>query len=204
MRFGKVTAWQSAISGIMTCTKDECRRQEYIRLVSSFSPTHFITFNFGYRVKDMDSREPMRKFFNRLQSATYGRKWSKRLDYTFPLAFGFFEHPDSNPHFHVLATLDERLSRTILLYGDDIWRDLVTRGQLDSGPIRDPVHSVTYATKRLATQLRFDEVFIYSDTRRAKVAQNALGEKISREIMDAIGLTNSDFQRYRGKPPPPT
>ena len=73
---------------------------------SEFAPT----FNFGYCTGSIAAQSYMTKFFNVAQREVYGRDWAKQYDRVWPIAYGYFEHPDTNPHYHVLAKVDRPLA----------------------------------------------------------------------------------------------
>jgi len=140
-------------------------RTAWIQTIERQAPNYFLTFCFGYQIRSLNADRYMRKFFNALQRKAHGHDWASQFDRGWPIAFGFFEHPDTNPHYHVLARVDPEIGDVLELYGAEIWKKIAPRGQLHVEEVNSPHKVRSYATKRLASRQRFDDVFVYSDTR---------------------------------------
>lgn len=140
-------------------------RIHYIDLLKSYAPNMALTFNFGYLAKGEVMDKPMKEFFCEAQREVYGRNWSKQYDREFPIAMGFLERPDLNPHYHVLARVDAALTDWIMDQGPAAWVSRVNRGQLHAQEIYDPEGARRYWTKRAD----FENVFVYKDTRKRTI-----------------------------------
>jgi len=142
-------------------TRDHLR----LHLLLDIEPTHFITFNFGWKVRAINAERKLSTFFSALQRKVYGRNWAARTDYPWPVAYGFFEHPDSNPHYHVLARLEPEMSKAASACGKDLWLKRAPRGQLHLRAVDSLPRDISYCTKRYMSDGSYEAVFIYSDTR---------------------------------------
>jgi len=150
----------------MNTPEAERLRAEWMSTLKELAPNFFLTFNFGYKIRSLNADKPMIKFFNAIQRKTYGRDWASQFDREWPTAYGFFEHPDTNSHYHVLTRLSGEIGNTLASCGETIWKKCSSRGQLHIEEVRSPDRVWSYCTKRLATQRTFDDIFIYSDTRK--------------------------------------
>jgi hypothetical protein len=142
-------------------------------------PNASMTFNFGYRVRPENGQKAMKTFYNVMQRSVYGRDWAKQKDRAWPVAFGFFEHPDTNPHYHVLANLDRNLLEAFEMEGEHFWQSIVRRGQFEFEAIYELEGVLNYFTKRLAQFRTFGDLWIYNDTRACSVGISTL--KVGRE-----------------------
>lgn len=140
-------------------------RAHWLCMLKELTPNYFLTFNFGYAVRSIDADKPMRAFFCALQREAFGRDWASQFSRDWPVAVGFLEHPDTNPHYHVLARISAELASVLESDGQRLWKRIRRRGQLHIEEIRNPDRVHSYCTKRLATRQRFDDVFVFSDTR---------------------------------------
>jgi hypothetical protein len=143
------------------------RDQLRLHLARDVKPTHFLTFNFGWKANFKDADKKMAAFFNALQRKIYGRDWAARKAPSWPTAYGFLEHPHSNPHFHVLARLDHSIGLSVGDLGPLLWLKLVRSGQLDVQVIDKPFGVICYCTKRYMSDDAYSAMFVYSDTRKA-------------------------------------
>jgi hypothetical protein len=143
-------------------------------MLKEMAPNVSYTFNFGYLIRPDKAQTCMKTFMNAVQDKVYGRDWAKQTNREWPYAMGFFEHPDTNPHYHVLARLDQKLVRYIETQGNDIWRNIARRGQLDVKDVYAPDGIWSYVTKRLAEHETFDDVWVYKDTRAITVGSSSL------------------------------
>jgi hypothetical protein len=145
----------------MASTDTTKQRAAWLHTLKKLAPNYFLTFNFGYEVRAINMDRPIRTFFNAAQRECYGRDWVSQFDRDWPVAIGFLENPNTNPHYHVLTRISSELGNVIQLRGDKIWKSICGRGQLDVQEILSPEKVWSYCTKRC----RFDDLFIYADTR---------------------------------------
>lgn len=148
-------------------------RVHYLRVLQELVPTTFLTFNFGYKIGPISAQKSMTTFFNVMQRRVYGRKWFLQ-DHPWPVAYGFFEHPNTNPHYHVLARLEPELMEWAGMHGHAKWQKLQKRGQLDVQEIYAPDGIWSYCTKRLASQKTFEDVWVYTDMRERTTGKTQL------------------------------
>jgi hypothetical protein len=114
---------------------------EYRDFLASINPSVHPTFNFGYPVSIEVGQGSLVHFFNRLQRGVHGRGWYKRNTDQPMIALGFWEHPDSNPHCHVVVAASELEWKGLLNNGKDCWLEQQKRGQLDFSKIESRVES---------------------------------------------------------------
>jgi hypothetical protein len=145
----------------MNTSEKQNLRAAWLHVLEKCAPNYFLTFNFGYEIRAINADRPMRTFFNVIQRKTYGRDWASQFDRDWPVAYGFLEHADTNPHFHVLARVSFEIGETLQSQGDRIWKGISRRGQLQVEEILSPDRVRSYCTKRQD----FENVFVYSDTR---------------------------------------
>jgi hypothetical protein len=137
-------------------------RAHWISVLEGLAPNYFLTFNFGYKIHVEIAEAPVIRFCNMIQRRAYGRDWAAQFNREWPVAYGFFEHPETNPHWHVLTRLDGKLADVMETEGTDIWLEIQRRGQLHVEEIESPHRSRSYCLK----DRNFEHVFIYSDTRK--------------------------------------
>lgn len=143
----------------------QARKELRHHLANDIKPTHFLTFNFGWRPNFKDADKKMVAFFNALQRKVYGRDWAARKDPPWPIAYGFLEHPLTNPHYHVLARLHASISLSAANQGPPLWQKLVPTGQLDVQAIDYPYGVICYCTKRYMSDEAYGSMWVYSDIR---------------------------------------
>ena len=132
----------------------------------ALQPNYMITLTFGYLIKPVNARPLMTRFFNVIQREAFGRKWASQRDRDWPVAHDFFEHPHSNPHFHVLARVDQILGERLENGVAQLWTDITRRGQLHVQRIKNLEAEVIYCTKDLYRPGYYEETFLYADTRQ--------------------------------------
>jgi hypothetical protein len=139
-------------------TKDELRAWLEAR-----DPDLFLTFNFGYAVKQLDGERQMKHFFNATQGNAYGRNWAKRPPEARIDAVGIWEHPErwSNPHCHVGANIPEELINGLIVEGPELWQAISPRGQLDLSPVRRSKKVARYIAKDVHCRDHLDRLFVY-------------------------------------------
>jgi len=137
-------------------------RTEYRNLLRRFDINYFVTFSFGYVVQPKNARKPLQKFCNALERKALGRSWNKHRGPDRLLLFAFGEHMNSNPHWHAVAQVPERIEPVLIAYGEAIWLKIAARGQLWVESARDPEKVLRYSTKRLTEWGAPDRVFIYT------------------------------------------
>lgn len=157
-------------------------RKAYRRYLSrTIKPNYFLTFNFNYEVVAKHGDAKMRHFFCAIQKKVYGRRWNKQLAREWPTAIGFWEHhpkyhpaQSGNPHWHVLAKVDERLGRALQEKGPTLWQEIIPGGSLDVQAVDPPGkwEPIRYSTKGLWKQEAVDNVFTYCDTRPKSLTAN--------------------------------
>jgi hypothetical protein len=149
-------------------------RAEHLKELQRLAPNIAPTFNFGYRTSSISAQAYMTRFFSVAQREVYGRNWSKQYDRVWPIAYGYFESPDTNPHYHVLAKVESRLADWIEQHGPAAWKNIAKRGQLEFCEIYGPDGAWSYWTKRLVTKYGSEERWIYKDTRPCAIGQTKL------------------------------
>ena len=127
-------------SGIL---EPNVNKREYLRMraamraeLVAMAPNLMITHNFGGIYKADTACKKMRSFYTAVQSHTFGRDWAAQFDRPWPVAYGFREHPTTNPHYHVLARVCPVLAGAIKKDGPAIWLKKVPHGQLNVRVIR--------------------------------------------------------------------
>jgi hypothetical protein len=147
-------------------------RSEALRLrgamrdhLADLEPNYMFTFSFGYLIKPPNARREMTHFFNVVQKKAFGCDWTRQRDRDWPIAHGFPEHLNSNPHYHVLAKVDRTLGKFIEASGSDVWLKYVPRGQLDVRAVRSLTKAISYCTKCMHWPQLYEESFCYCDTR---------------------------------------
>jgi hypothetical protein len=134
--------------------------------LEALGPNLMITHNFGGIFKPQTAISRMGWFYSAVQAQLFGRDWAAQFDRPWPIAYGFLEHPNSNPHYHVLARVCPPLRTAIWNAGEELWRKKVPRGQLDVRLIAPGNKArIIYCTKHLTHAGAFDDMFVYSDTR---------------------------------------
>ncbi|MDP2120674.1 MAG: hypothetical protein Q8K28_12285 [Hoeflea sp.] len=120
--------------------------------------THFITLtthNPSITIARM--RERLKQFDARLNRALYGPKWASHKDQLIWF-FAFIESPETNPHWHLLLTLDhtpvaDKLIDTTLLeeHIRDVWLRLAPAGTVDVKEIHGKIDGLLtdYVGKQL-------------------------------------------------------
>lgn len=129
-------------------------------------PNLMITHNFGGIYKACTQMDRMKLFYCAIQAATFGRNWAGQFDRLWPKAYGFREHPNSNPHYHVLMKACPGLAAALTDDGPPLWLKQAPRGQLHVRPIRPgKLNPIIYCTKHLTHRQAWEDMFVYSDTR---------------------------------------
>jgi len=146
---------------------------DYLRMRSELrayliarAPNLRIDHNFGGLYQAATACDRMRWFYCAIQEKTFGRNWAKQYDRPWPVAYGSREHPNSNPHYHLVVNACPILTAAIIKEGPELWLEKVPHGQLyvqhiapgDDGP-------VIYRTKHLTHAQAWEDLFVYSDTR---------------------------------------
>lgn len=153
--------------------------RRYRQQLFDMTPNVALTFNYGYRIDSIKAQGLQSKFFQMAQRKFYGRNWASQWDRQWPVVYGFFEHPKSNPHYHALAKVEVEFANWLLDYGDEVWRRVARRGQLDVQEVYDTAGAIGYWLKGLARDQTFEDVWVYKDTREATIGKSCL--KVGRE-----------------------
>jgi len=154
------------MNGDQLMNADELRKA-YVKWITERKPNFFATFNFERRVGDVAAQTIIKNFLNRAQRAAYGRRWHNRPDAQKPVAVGFFEHAETNPHYHVLIHADPKMRQVLRQRGEQLWTALAPRGQFHGKPIDYLPGLLKYVTKELQWNDRAGSIFVYAPTRRA-------------------------------------
>ena len=134
--------------------------------LAELKPTLLVTHNFWGHYKAETACQRMRQFYCSIQDHQFGRDWSKQFDRPWPVAYGFREHPHSNPHYHVLVRACPDLTAAIAADGPAIWDKMARYGQLYVQHVTDcKLDPIIYCTKDLTHDQAWGDMFIYSDTR---------------------------------------
>jgi hypothetical protein len=141
-------------------------RDAFERFLKGLNPNWFITFNFGYRIRPLDAHNQMKGFCARLERVALGRNYTKYPNSRRPVAFGFPEHLDVNPHWHCVARMTQALEGALLAEGKEMWLDIASRGELDFSAIRTRNDVVSYCLKRFHILRAPESVFVYSPGHR--------------------------------------
>jgi hypothetical protein len=144
-------------------------RRAHLGELKLLAPNIGLTFNFGYVVDSISAQNRMTHFFQVAQRKVYGPKFVNQRDREWPIAYGYFESPDANPHYHVLAKIEWPLAEWVEKSGPELWKTVAKRGQLDFKEIYNPDGAWSYWTKRLVTRHGFEERWIYKDTRKVTI-----------------------------------
>ena len=135
-------------------------RQAYRQWLSTIGITHFVTFNFGYRVKPMSAFYAMKGLCCRVERMAFGRNYAKHRGNHRLLAIGFPERPNQNPHWHAAIRSNPDTQWILEFYGPTMWDELEPRGQLWVEPIDDKQKVISYSTKRLSL-IGVEDLFLY-------------------------------------------
>jgi len=136
-------------------------RQTYRQWLESLGITHFVTFNFGYRIGPYSAEYAMKGFCGRLERMAFGRNYAKRRCEDRLVMIGFLERADQNPHWHAVVRANADIRWALELCGPTIWEELQPRGQLWVEPIEDERRVISYSTKRL-TLAGLQDKFLYA------------------------------------------
>jgi len=117
-------------------------------------PNYVITFNFGYPIKSVPACNAMNRFFDELRNA-----YPDAMDNS--SAFGFLEHPLTNPHYHTLVNLPPSLAKLTKRTGTDRWKKIMPRGQFHILSIKYPKRAISYCTKNVYCAKSLEEMFVY-------------------------------------------
>jgi hypothetical protein len=143
-------------------------RANEIEMLVETEPNWLLTFSCGYQATSTKACSTMTVCFNAFQREFYGRDWTSSRAHQWPVANGYFEHPDSNPHHHTLVRCSNHFGKWVEICGERVWQKFMPRGQLHVIKIQpgEELKVARYCTKDLARYQRFDDIFRYSDTRR--------------------------------------
>src|ERR1700749_3205414 len=103
-------------------------RAAEVAMLMELDPNWLFTFNFGFRVEADKARTLVAWWFNAAQRKLYGPTWASQFDRSWPEVHCYFEHPDSNPHYHGLALIPNRMGYWTEIHGDELWRKVVGSG----------------------------------------------------------------------------
>ena len=134
---------------------------EYRAFLASIDPTVYPTFNFGYPVSIEVGQGSLVHFFNCLQRGVHGRQWHKRNTDQPMMALGFWEHPYTNPHCHVVVAASDQKWRWLLNYGKGCCLEQQKRGQLDFSKIESREKVISYITKEVSKPDSQERMFVY-------------------------------------------
>lgn len=137
-------------------------RDDLMKWILDMEPKLMVTFNFGHEIDPITAQARIKHFFNRVQRKVLGKRWNKRPADDRIAAIGCFEHPDTNPHFHVLVAAPDHLCVELRANARQLWLLSVPRGQIDVQIAKSKRSVVSYSTKRLETIRAFDDLFVYS------------------------------------------
>lgn len=178
----------------------EIKRQKkaYQKLLTEkIKPNFLLTFNFNYEVPPKHGENKMRHFFNVIQDEAFGPNWARQNDREWPTAVGFWErdekykmHDAGNPHWHVLAKLDEHLGLVMKREGPSVWRSIIPGGSLDVQKIEvGKWHPIRYSTKGIWKEEALENVFTYCDTRAKPLTEEDFKHmllKLRAELLDEL------------------
>jgi len=134
--------------------------------LAELKPTLMVTHNFLGRYKAETACQRMRQFYCSIQDHQFGRDWAKQFDRSWPVAYGFRQHPNTNPHYHVIVRACPELTVAIAADGPAIWDKLARHGQLDVRRILPgKLDRIIYSTRDLTHDQAWGDMFIYNDTR---------------------------------------
>ncbi len=134
--------------------------RDYLR---EMQPNLFITHNFFGMHKAVSQISKMTLFYSSMQRKAWGRGKEMKSTGFIPTAYGFREHPHSNPHYHVIAKLPKEMVREIEQHGRERWKRIARGGQLWVEPINSgDTRSVAYSTYDYWTINSLEDMFVYS------------------------------------------
>ncbi len=154
-------------------------QRNYRRQLFDLNPNVALTFNYGYRIDSIKAQGMQSQFFQMAQRKYYGRNWASQQSRGWPIAYGFLEHPKTNPHYHALVEVEAEFANWLLDCGDQMWRRIARRGHLDAKEVYDTAGAIGYWLKRLAREQTFEDVWVYKDTREVTIGRSSL--KVGRE-----------------------
>jgi hypothetical protein len=130
----------------------------YRQLLDTIGATHFLTFMPTRRVKPETLAKNVTRFFQRLERKSLRRYWYKFTENRV-VAVGFLEKPDTNPHYHVIASIPLVSQAALDEYSEEIWHKLMPAGTLDVQRIRG--NARRYVSKDLHHYWAAENVLIY-------------------------------------------
>ena len=135
-------------------------REGYIKLIIEKAPNVILTLGAGRSISPITFESKVKHFFNCVQRGARGRNWSKWSAESKPIAIGFNEKPDTNPHMHLAVKLEPDL---IPAFRDAeiIWREIRPAGHYYFNYIEAPEKYARYITKTFYLPTTSDEPFVY-------------------------------------------
>lgn len=104
----------------------------------------------------------MKLFCNKVERKAFGPRWFRRSAERLFVA-GFMERPQSNCHWHGMASMPAEVEDTIVAYGSTFWEEIASRGQLNFDCIKSTQkEAANYFTKELHLSGRADCIFMYN------------------------------------------
>ena len=134
---------------------------EYRDFLASINPNVYPTFNFGYPVSIEVGQGSLVHFLIASKGECMAANWHKRNTDQPMIALGFWEHPDTNPHCHVVVAASDQEWRWLLNYGKDCWLEQQKRGQLDFSKIESREKVISYITKEISKPDSQERMFVY-------------------------------------------
>lgn len=149
-------------------------KQALKNMLLDLKPNYFITFCYGRGIGDDATNRHIKHWFNRVQRILYGPTWTAQFDREWPIAFCFLEHRDlPNPHKHCLARVPKKFGRWAEVHGEELWKEVTKRGQLDVQEIYRLPSIVNYCLKDFIRCGGYENLYIYKDTRIRTGGQNS-------------------------------
>jgi hypothetical protein len=140
-------------------------RDALLPWIGELKPNRFITFNFGYDVRQLDGERHIKHFCNRVMRDAYGRHWPELAGSKWLTLVGFWERLDANlnPHVHAMVRAPKAVAAVLRGPAPSYWKSAVPRGQLDIQELGSaPQRAARYITKQVWGKDGLDQLVIYA------------------------------------------
>jgi len=152
---------------------DECgsftnrrMRFEFMKFARAIRPNVFLTLGMSPNARVITFHRQADKFIDAVLQHAHGQDWTSLPLANRPRGIGFLEHPNSNPHFHILISCDRKFFESLEVQGAKIWRRLMTHGAFDAQVIDSEDAVVNYCLKAQFRAADFDNVYVCAPSSR--------------------------------------
>lgn len=137
-------------------------RDGLIEAVELLDPAVFVTLMFNQPTDLRLAARPVTDFFNRVQRAAHGKRWSK-----FPAdqqlrGYAFPEHPLSNLHWHAVVTGSDRIVECLIKKGETLWAGRSGAGYADVQIAENRRAVARYVSKYAMTEWSIENFIAYA------------------------------------------